>query len=114
MASALEQFVNSVRQLSAQGEAWAAGLGRYALAPVRMLGPPLALASPGPVQALVLRVERTAVRSTARAVGRRSPYLGLSLSRALETFPSPPPSPPPIPHPLSGPSHGAPLDSLGA
>lgn len=54
MASALEQFVNSVRQLSAQGEAWAAGL---ALAPVGMLGPPLALASPpGPAQALVLRV----------------------------------------------------------
>lgn len=57
MASALEQFVNSVRQLSAQGEAWAAGLDRYALAPVRMMGPPLALASPlGPAQALVLRV----------------------------------------------------------
>jgi hypothetical protein len=36
MASALEQFVNSVRQLSAQGEAWAAELARYALAPVRI------------------------------------------------------------------------------
>lgn len=92
MASALEQFVNSVRQLSAQGEAWAVGLGRYALAPVRMLGPPLALPSPGPAQALVLRVG-----VHGRAVWRRSPCFRLLQSPAVETFLPLPLSPPPAP-----------------
>lgn len=114
MASALEQFVNSVRQLSAQGKACGTGLGLRAVAPVRMLGPPLALAlPPGPARASVPRV------------GAHSGEHHSLCCRALSSPPAPSPisgsgdslspSPPALPSPwLSGPCHSAPLDSLGA